>query len=161
MAIEADVAARTPQRIRGLDGLRGIAALVVLVHHTLLLTQLFVRPYVDPSPGTFGDVYWWLTYTPLHLLWDGSTAVFVFFVLSGFVLALPYRTRQFHWLSYYPARLIRLYLPVWVAVGLAIVWTVAIPHLSEGSTWLAGHQNLTVRGAVRDLMLIAGQPVPS
>ena len=28
-----------------------------------------------------------MTYTPLHLLWAGGEAVFVFFVLSGYVLA--------------------------------------------------------------------------
>jgi peptidoglycan/LPS O-acetylase OafA/YrhL len=147
-----------PQRIHGLDGLRGIAALVVLVHHTLLLTEQFIRPYRDPQPDTIGDIYWWLTYTPLHIFWDGSTAVFVFFVLSGFVLALPTRTRSMHWLSYYPARLIRLYLPVWVAVGIAFIWSLSIPQLSDGSSWLAGHQDPTATGVARDLLLVVGQP---
>jgi peptidoglycan/LPS O-acetylase OafA/YrhL len=145
-------------RIAALDGLRGVAALVVVIHHTLLLSNQFIRPYRDPEPNSFGDVYWWLTYTPLHVLWDGAAAVFVFFVLSGFVLALPSRSRPINWRSYYPARLIRLYVPVWAAVGIAVVWTVSITHSAEGSSWLSGHAPLSPSGILRDVTLVLGRP---
>lgn len=143
-------------RISGLDGLRGIAAFVVLVHHTLLLSQPFIAPYRDPRAGGDG-LTWWLTYTPLHLLWDGTVAVFVFFALSGFVLALPARKGNTNWKAYYPARMVRLYLPVWAAVALSFVWVV-VPASNRGSDWVQGHATQTLGGVLRDLILLIEAP---
>lgn len=65
------------------------------------------------------------------LLWAGGEAVLVFFVLSGFVLTLPLQKRSFSWRGYYPARLTRLYLPVWgslvLAIGIFIATRIARP----------------------------------
>ena len=79
-----------PPRDRALDGLRGVAALVVLAGHLLVST---VTPLANGilSVGTT-DVSapaWALLYTPLHVFWAGTEAVTVFFVLSGYVLSLP------------------------------------------------------------------------
>lgn len=76
-------------RVRALDGIRGLAAVVVVVHHTFLVSPLLANPYQNPYDVRPGTIAWWATYTPLHLFWDGTEAVFVFFVLSGFVLSLP------------------------------------------------------------------------
>ena len=54
--------------------------------------------------------------TPLHLFWAGTEAVYLFFVLSGLVLAFSLRSSSFHWSSYFPSRFARLYLPVFGAV---------------------------------------------
>jgi peptidoglycan/LPS O-acetylase OafA/YrhL len=78
----------TPTRIGALDGLRGVAAGVVLVHHALMSDPGLATAYTRPEAGESG----WrsvLLYSPLHVLWGGTQAVFVFFVLSGYVLALP------------------------------------------------------------------------
>src|SRR4051794_31450307 len=74
-------------RLGGLDALRGIAALVVLIHHALLTTPSLgeVQRY-GPRPATGWERA--LAVPPLHLLWAGSEAVLVFFVLSGLVLTL-------------------------------------------------------------------------
>ena len=48
-------------RLTGLDGLRGIAAVIVLLYHL----SLVARPFVDT--GADGDAWWWLTHTPLKL----------------------------------------------------------------------------------------------
>lgn len=141
-------------RIVGLDGLRGVAALVVVILHSLLLSSAFVQPYVDPRPTSFGDVMWWLTYTPLHLPWEGSAAVFVFFVLSGFVLCLPIRNARMDWLSYYPSRLVRLYLPVWASIAVALIWIYAVPNLAEGSQFVQIHIDPVPLGVLRDLILV-------
>lgn len=62
---------------------------------------------------------WWLAFTPVHLVWAGTEAVLVFFVLSGFVLAgpLPQRARRDRWATWYASRLVRLYLPVWASLA--------------------------------------------
>jgi peptidoglycan/LPS O-acetylase OafA/YrhL len=61
---------------------RGIAAGVVLVHHFLLefLPHLHGRNFPDDPIA--------LVRTPLFALINGSAAVAVFFVLSGFVLTV-------------------------------------------------------------------------
>lgn len=121
-------------RLHSLDGLRGIAAVVVLLYHL----SLIARPYLDT--GDRGDAWWWLTETPLKLATAGTEAVLVFFVLSGLVVALPALRPAFSWRAYYPARLIRLYLPIWASLALATALVVLFPRpvaeVTAGS-WVA------------------------
>ncbi len=65
-----------------LEALRGVAALIVLVHHTLLAFFPRVHGLLDPDStiALFG--------TPFFLFINGSASVILFFVLSGFVLTL-------------------------------------------------------------------------
>ncbi|MCB9988463.1 MAG: acyltransferase family protein [Rhodospirillales bacterium] len=67
------------QRFHGLDSLRGIAALVVVFNH-----------FYGVIPALASSENWLFSYTPLHTLIAGRQAVIIFFVLSGFVLSLPY-----------------------------------------------------------------------
>ncbi|MGH3615561.1 MAG: acyltransferase family protein [Pseudonocardia sp.] len=131
---------------------------MVVVHHVFLTQPVLAAPYLDPTAVDVGDVSWWAAYTPLHLLWAGTEAVFVFFVLSGLVLALPVAGsgRVNPW-DYFPRRLLRLYLPVWAAVTLAVLWATAFPRTWQvgDSWWLSQHaENPTVPGAVGDLFLL-------
>jgi len=80
---------RPQGRIDSLDGLRGLAALVVVVHHVM-----HANGSLDFATGLDGRaqgswVVRTLTFTPLHIVWAGTEAVLVFFVLSGLVLAMP------------------------------------------------------------------------
>jgi peptidoglycan/LPS O-acetylase OafA/YrhL len=75
---------RTPY----LQGLRGVAAFVVLVYHFLLAfypAAVFGRQ--APAHGAWEHSFW---VTPLGLLAAGQAAVCLFFILSGYVLSLPY-----------------------------------------------------------------------
>jgi peptidoglycan/LPS O-acetylase OafA/YrhL len=112
---------------------------VVLVCHTLLtvprLAELAFHAG-QPAPASWD---WWLVATPLHIAWEGTGAVYVFFVLSGFVLALPFTRaagKQPSWRSYYPKRFARLYLPVWAAVALAVAVWALVPRPKTGSGWI-------------------------
>ena len=72
-------------RDRHLDGLRGVAALVVVFCHFTLAFQpalLSGKPAQGAAAAAAG-----LSRTPLVLFWSPDCAVTVFFVLSGFVLA--------------------------------------------------------------------------
>lgn len=124
-------------RLKSLDGLRGLAALIVVVHHVMLTFPLFAAPYLEgQAQDGLPEL---LAYTPLHTFWDGQGAVFVFFVLSGVVLTLPVikQGRDFSWAGYYPQRLLRLYLPVWGAIILYLGWVLIIPRTTEmKSAWL-------------------------
>jgi peptidoglycan/LPS O-acetylase OafA/YrhL len=98
------------QRIETLNGLRGLAALsVVLYHITLACPNLF-------GEGAGAKYIHLVSHTPLGLAIDGKTSVSLFFVLSGFVLVLSLRI--YPSLNWIPARLVRLYLPVLVIVAL-------------------------------------------
>jgi peptidoglycan/LPS O-acetylase OafA/YrhL len=106
-----------------------------------------------------GEAAWLLLYTPLHVVWAGQEAVMVFFVLSGYVLALPYaRGARFSAMSYYPHRLLRLYVPVWGALCLAVLVHLAIEgHGGAGTWWLGEHtQDLTSGQATDSVLLLHG-----
>jgi peptidoglycan/LPS O-acetylase OafA/YrhL len=99
-----ELRARTPgPRYTELDGLRGLAALTVLGHHFLFMYGLPVG---------------WLE-IPLAA---GHQAVMLFFVLSGFVLSLPYWNgrRDDSYSRYLVRRCFRIYVPYVAAVGLAV-----------------------------------------
>src|SRR5215210_4811056 len=69
-----------PQKLVELEAARGVAAVVVLVHHVLI--AFFPRFHGLRFPDETVSMYG----TPLFALINGSAAVVVFFVLSGFVL---------------------------------------------------------------------------
>jgi peptidoglycan/LPS O-acetylase OafA/YrhL len=61
-------------RVRKLDSVRGIAAMMVVVGHC----------YGEQLSAVVQGTPLW----PLQILWDGLDAVNMFFILSGYVLAL-------------------------------------------------------------------------
>jgi peptidoglycan/LPS O-acetylase OafA/YrhL len=149
---------RPSRRLPALDGLRGLAALVVVVHHSLLIAPALAAAYGGALPAPVSGWAWWLSYTPLHLFWAGGESVFLFFVLSGFVLTLPFAGgRGGSWAAYYPRRLARLYVPVWAAVALSVVLFLLVPRAAAGglSWWLDDHDvALGVGGIGHDAVLL-------
>lgn len=145
------------RRERSLDGLRGVAALVVTVHHALLCVPALAEPYYggtrQSAAGTGASLLAW---TPLHIVWAGGEAVFVFFVLSGYVL-LRWQQHGFALAAYYPQRLARLYLPVIAAVGIGFLIVALTPHRSEGmGAWLPRHPPASLSAAAQDAVLVLG-----
>lgn len=155
----ASTGARHRARIYSLDGLRGVAAVVVFIHHVFLTQPALAEAY-RAHPGRLDAMTWLFTHTPLHLIWAGTEAVFVFFVLSGLVLALPASDGgRIDLAAYYPRRLLRLYLPVWAAVVLALGWSAAFPRVwhSGDSWWLKAYgADPTQKGALGDLAMVHG-----
>lgn len=147
-------------RIYSLDGLRGLAALVVLLHHSFLVFPTLAAPYYGETLTTPGTWQWLMVSTPLHLLWEGTAAVYVFFVLSGVVLAKPVyaHASSFNWRSFYPQRLARLYVPVWGAVIFAVMTFLLVPRTADmGSEWLQDRPNgLTAMAVAKDVTLLLG-----
>lgn len=106
-------------RIPSLDGLRGVAAVVVLLYHV----SLVARPIVG---GT--DAWAWLTHSPAKAVFAGTEAVLVFFVLSGLVVTLPALRAKFDWPAFMSARLVRLYAPVAASLLLAATLVLLVPR---------------------------------
>ncbi|MGK9146612.1 acyltransferase [Plantibacter flavus] len=121
-------------RLPSLDGVRGVASIVVVLYHVSLLA----RPF---ATGSVSEPVWDIaTETPLKLLFAGTEAVQVFFVLSGLVVALPLLRGGTGWPGFFVARFVRLYLPVWGALLFASALILLIPRdpasVSSGE-WIA------------------------
>jgi peptidoglycan/LPS O-acetylase OafA/YrhL len=112
-------------RFRSLDSLRGIAALIVVVHHLALVL-----------PQATQDEFAAIT---LPLVLSGRFAVMVFFVLSGFVLALPYfDDKDVPYVQYIVRRFCRVYIPFAFAVVVSGVCCALIggPYMPMFSKWI-------------------------
>lgn len=136
-------ASGTSVRLRSLDGLRGVAALIVVLHHAIFAWPSFARIYEGVYPAA-GTPLWWIAFTPLKIATAGTEAVMVFFVLSGLVLTLPVvrgGARQYDWWDYFPRRVLRLLLPVFASVLVAIVLVLAVRENPDpsASSWVIRH----------------------
>lgn len=145
------------RRIGSLDGLRGVAALIVVLYHCLLVTpSLWDQIAGQPVRNT---AQWILAYTPIRIVWAGGEAVWIFFVLSGFVLVRPYLAgRHLDSGRYYLRRAIRLYVPFFGSFVLAVVLRAMQPEsVTAHNGWIFVHRLPTATSdAVRTLFLFAG-----
>jgi peptidoglycan/LPS O-acetylase OafA/YrhL len=105
--------------ITAFDTVRGLAALSVVFSH-------FIGAYGWPTGSQ--AVKQALTYSPLHIVWDGFAAVSLFYVLSGLVLSIKYfRHTKRPDLSQYPlsqfltSRVFRIWPPYLVIFLLVMV----------------------------------------
>ena len=98
---------RLPDRLEYLDSLRGIAAILVVLHH-IYQTAPFWSGFVR--------------FSPFRLLLNGRSSVIFFFVLSGFVLAygLLRGDQPTRFVKFALRRLARIYVPYLVAGLIAI-----------------------------------------
>lgn len=93
-------------RIEQLDSIRGLASLTVFFNHMYL-----VIPFL---PLIFER-------SPLKILVNGHGAVILFFMLSGFVLSLPFfKGKEYSYMPYLIKRIFRIYLPYLFAMAVAI-----------------------------------------
>ena len=76
----------TSSHIRSLDGLRGWAAIAVIFYHGLLHYDLPGIERVLYRSVFFIDGFWDFVLKTLLIVFNGESAVILFFVLSGFVL---------------------------------------------------------------------------
>ena len=197
----------------GLDALRGVAAVIVLVHHVSMTAPSISAAYSSSANVAVFSPAWWVTLSPLKILFAGPEFVLVFFVLSGFVLVLsPLRrlpwarrpapapepapapdtaparsaaaegpaaaspepdrvataveapTTGYDWLAYYPRRIVRLAIPVFVSVGLAALWILIVPRTvnGDGGAWMAkqGSPDLGIGNLLREASIVGftGRP---
>jgi peptidoglycan/LPS O-acetylase OafA/YrhL len=109
---------------------------VVLGTHCVLIDPELAE--VSRGGAVADEFRWAMTYTPLHLLWAGSEAVLAFFVLSGFVLALPFldMSSRPSWRGYYLSRALRIYVPAVASLALGLAAYQLVDHTSPpGASW--------------------------
>ena len=140
------VSARAASRLHGLDGIRGVAAFFVVIHHCWLLS-------FPGFPSNTGP--WWLGW-----LIYGHLAVVVFIVLSGFSLAIGplasgWRLRSVG--EFARRRAWRILPPYWAALvfSLAVAWWI----VTQPGTHEPTAKSVAVYGfLVQDLF---GSPSPN
>lgn len=114
-------------KVQYLEGLRGIAAMQVVLLH-----------FVSGFMPNFAEHAW----PPLRILFDGHTAVYLFFLISGAVLT-PSFERPGAFLGKMAKRAVRLGVPVAAAAAIATLLLAVLPdaHVQAasltGSAWLA------------------------
>jgi peptidoglycan/LPS O-acetylase OafA/YrhL len=111
---------KTRGRLSSLDGLRGIAAVAVVLYH-------FCCAFIPRAIPAISDHPVWLADTPLGLLTNGPFSVAIFFVLSGFVVSrAASKTTDPVFISV-PLRYLRLALPATASVLLAWALLMVFP----------------------------------
>ena len=114
-----------PVRFYELDSLRGLAALVVVLHH-------FAFGFGFPKT---------LVRFPYRMIMDGHGVLILFFVLSGFVVTLSYQNKKhLEYRSYIVKRVCRLYLPYLGALALSILFALhfhgGVPDSRANAWWV-------------------------
>jgi len=133
------------QRLGHLDGLRGVAAVAVVIFH--LMSALVPWLVAEQQPAAH-----WLAYTPFAVLWNGTFAVSVFFVLSGFVVSdATLRKSDAIWVDVV-IRYMRLAIPATVSTLAAWLLLNLFPNSAAdlarltGSRWLGWTYQETIPG---------------
>src|ERR1700761_6941144 len=101
---------------------------MVLLHHALLMLPQFADyEWYSRVPAhlSFGEFL--LLRTPLRLVWAGQERAIMFFVLSGFVLSLPWLSgKQQSYGRFLLGRFCRIYPPYIAAMALAAMASILL-----------------------------------
>lgn len=127
-----------------LQSLRGIAALIVMLHHGMRT--------LEP------DGWAWAA---SELVLNSHAAVVIFFVLSGYVLSKSLIRRglnQAGITAYYVRRVFRIYPALWFAILLGTIYFLLIVPLSADhlSNWVKGHYRPVDFSLLRALETVTG-----
>lgn len=115
-------------RFRELDGLRGIAALGVVVYHFTTYTSAFTQF----EPRRVWPAVWW-----------GEYGVQLFFLISGFVILMSAR-RARTVTDFAISRASRLYPVYWLALAVSLTLSLVFPLPGSGIGWADRIANVTM-----------------
>jgi peptidoglycan/LPS O-acetylase OafA/YrhL len=142
-------------KIEFIEGLRGVAAMqVILLHYFAAFLPVLAR--VGGSPHYAWEVA--IARSPLFALIDGYSAVYLFFLLSGFVLAGSFTRANSSFSALLSKRFVRLFLPVCAAFVMSALLVALVPDFRAASfarsqsVWGASlyHHVMPLRALVTD-----------
>jgi peptidoglycan/LPS O-acetylase OafA/YrhL len=123
-------------RLGWLDGLRGLAAMqVVLLHYAFVFLPAIVA--IHPL-NMYGFSLKGLVGTPLVFMYDGNAAVFLFFIISGVALTHAFAARPLDFPTAVLRRVIRLGLPMAAAVVFAAALFALLPDAHVAASERSG-----------------------
>lgn len=119
------------RRIEVFDGMRGMAAVIVMVFHLIVMTK---TGHASNHSLSFENGWWRaFTVTPLKLLWAGNEAVILFYIIGGFVIAKPYlEGRELQFGNFIKKRFSRLILPYWLILSVTVIFIGLFMGLKDG-----------------------------
>lgn len=126
-------------RLRSLDGVRGIAATLVFLHHCFECLE-------SEIPSSLRNIF-------LSL---GQQSVWLFFVLSGLSLATLTSRGGLNWRNFLLSRIVRLYFPTIAATCLTYLSILFISRENlTGNQWIDSHpKGLGVESFLNDVSLV-------
>jgi peptidoglycan/LPS O-acetylase OafA/YrhL len=124
-------------RVIFLDGLRGIAAFVVIVSH--LIAGFFPALYFGAQGRPGAELMGAIATSPLFVAYSGTFAVYIFFVLSGFVIAASAARTACRLPVLVAARYLRLAVPVGASVFFAFALVNIFPGAPQRAAAVVGN----------------------
>lgn len=139
------------RKIQYLDGLRGVAAFIVLLNHFVLAFYPALFSGTDSHIHLKAGEEFFLSGSIINLFYNGNFAVAIFFILSGFVISHKFLLHKDHEIITESAvkKYVRLVIPVSVSVLLAFVlmkFSLFYNYQASqitGSDWLGGFWTFT------------------
>lgn len=121
--------APSPGRVEFIDGLRAVAALYVLLHHSW--ATIYPPAQVDPPGGLLGSLTRWLLF--------GHVGVVVFIVLAGYSLTIAAARHggelRGGFFGFMFRRGRRILPPYWAAIAVTLVLAVTVVGERTGTQW--------------------------
>jgi peptidoglycan/LPS O-acetylase OafA/YrhL len=140
-----------------LDGLRGLACLQVVLLH--VANAYF--PGLVENHASEPTIAGWIRDSPIFAIYDGYMAIFLFFIISGFVLTTAYEKSALPAIDEIKGRVMRLWLPttafgLWSLLFFEIFWPAHL-ELSTivNSNWLGScwQVNTSAAELLRDIFV--------
>lgn len=127
------------EKIDSVDGVRGVACLMVLLSHLSLI--FFPYVYTGRISEQHSQVEYYIYHSPFAFFYSGTAAVFIFFVLSGYILSFACcRNGDIlnNCLKMTMSRYPRLMLPTLGSVLLCYFVMIATPDGFNTLSWIGG-----------------------
>ncbi|MDB5365533.1 MAG: hypothetical protein JWM77_1460 [Rhodospirillales bacterium] len=151
--ISIPAASDQPSRLEALDGLRGLAALCVVLGHTIAVA--FPILGWGPIPvGSFPGLQAAVWNSPLQIFCNGGPWVCVFFLLSGFVLSRAAEFSRADLITLSLRRYARLTVPSFFACLFALACLSLFPTSAAQIERATGHTFLAVTNGALDTGLL-------
>jgi peptidoglycan/LPS O-acetylase OafA/YrhL len=140
------------KKFLAVEGIRGVACLMVVLSHYSLAFFPYLHSFDDKAPDGNFQIQSYIHESPLGFFYSGTSAVFIFFVLSGFILTeITKQASNRKLIETCLKRYPRLMLPALCSCLFAFcLYKMAQPSSEYLTSWVNGFGNmeLTLFGAL-------------
>ncbi|WP_163377300.1 acyltransferase family protein, partial [Enterobacter hormaechei] len=126
-------------KIESVDGVRGLACLMVIFSHLSLI--FFPYVFIGKMTEMHSEMEYYIYHSPITFFYSGTSAVFIFFSLSGFILTYACCKNNnvlFDSLKMTLSRYPRLMLPTLGLIMLCYIVMVITPSGFNQLNWIGG-----------------------
>ncbi|KFC86003.1 acyltransferase [Hafnia alvei] len=126
-------------KLKSVEGIRGLACLMVLLSHLMLMTFPYLQSGIDKDASFHVEKL--LYNLPIGFIYSGSAAVYIFFTLSGFILTYAITKNdniQESALKMLSSRYFRLMIPSGISILICYLMANYYDHSSFYLPWIEG-----------------------